>query len=124
VNIPEELDRLANMQAERDVLAMTKQQLVDAIITPEIKAQIAEVEAEFAPKLETVDAKIEAQTSIVKRLVLEIGDSVKGAFLHAVFAKGRVSWDTKALDGYAVAHPEIVAMRKVGDPSVSIRNIK
>lgn len=124
MNIPEELDRLANMQAERDVLAMTKQQLVDAIITPEIKAQIAEVEAEFAPKLETVDAKIEAQTSIVKRLVLEIGDSVKGAFLHAVFAKGRVSWDTKALDGYAVAHPEIVAMRKVGDPSVSIRNIK
>jgi len=124
VNIPEELDRLANMQAERDVLAMTKQQLIDAIITPEIKAQIAEVEAEFAPKLETVDAKIEAQTSIVKRLVLEIGDSVKGAFLHAVFAKGRVSWDTKALDGYAVAHPEIVAMRKTGDPSVSIRNIK
>jgi len=124
VNIPEELDRLANMQAERDVLAMTKQQLVDAIIALEIKAQIAEVEAEFAPKLETVDAKIEAQTSIVKRLVLEIGDSVKGAFLHAVFAKGRVSWDTKALDGYAVAHPEIVAMRKVGDPSVSIRNIK
>jgi len=112
------------MQAERDVLAMTKQQLIDAIITPEIKAQIAEVEAEFAPKLETVDAKIEAQTSIVKRLVLEIGDSVKGAFLHAVFAKGRVSWDTKALDGYAVAHPEIVAMRKTGDPSVSIRNIK
>ncbi len=41
----------------------------------------------------------------------------------AVWSKGRETWDTKSLDGYALAHPEIASLRKVGDPSVSIRKI-
>jgi len=49
---------------------------------------------------------------------------VKGRELEAVYVKGRISWDNKALDGYAAAHPEIGAFRKQGDPSVSIRGVK
>ena len=31
-----------------------------------------------------------------------------------VYTKGRTSWDSKRLDGYALAHPEIAACRTVG----------
>jgi hypothetical protein len=37
--------------------------------------------------------------------------------------KGRVSWDTKALDGYAVAHPEIEKLRIEGAPTVRIAKV-
>lgn len=57
----------------------------------------------------------------LKALVLESGASVKGNVVQAVFTKGRVSWDTRALDGYAAGHPEVAQFRKQGEPSVSIR---
>jgi len=123
MNITTEFDKLADMQAERDVISLEKQELIDKILTPEIKAQIAEIEAEFEPRIESADKAIAEQTDFVKKLVINAAETVKGAFLQAVFMKGRVSWDTKALDGYAVAHPEIVAMRKQGDPTVSIRKL-
>ena len=56
--------------------------------------------------------------------VFTIGATVKANGLMAVYNKGRVSWDSKLLDGYAVAHPEILAARKEGDPSVTIRTVK
>ena len=56
--------------------------------------------------------------------VLEKGESIKGELLQAVFSTGRTTWDTKALVGYAVAHPEIEKLKKVGKPSVSIREVK
>ena len=36
----------------------------------------------------------------------------------------KTSWDGKLLEGYAVAHPEILAARKVGKPTVSFRTVK
>jgi hypothetical protein len=55
--------------------------------------------------------------------VIAHGASVKAKFLHAVFTKGRVSWDTKMLDGLALAFPRLNEARKEGDPSVSLRKI-
>ena len=40
----------------------------------------------------------------------------------AIYMQGRTSWNTKALEGYSAAHPEIERFRKVGEPSVSIRS--
>lgn len=59
----------------------------------------------------------------IKESVLSIGEPVKGEFLQAIFIKGRVSWDTKGLDGYAVAHPEILIFKKTGEPSVSLKKV-
>ena len=53
-----------------------------------------------------------------------VREDLKGSLLHAIYAAGRASWDTKALEGYAVAHPEILQFKKVGEPSVSIREMK
>lgn len=60
----------------------------------------------------------------VKTEVVALGESVKGDSLHAVFSNGKTSWDTKGLDGFAVANPKILKFKKTGNPSVSIRDIK
>ena len=122
--IKELLDRLAEYQSKRDAANLEKQALIDEVYTPEIKQRMAEIEAEFAGKTETVNENIAALEAEIKQAVINHGASVKGSFFHAVFAKGRVSWDTKSLDGYATAHPELIAFRKEGDPSVSIRTAK
>ena len=100
-----------------------KQELIDAILTSEIKARLSEIESEFALKSEGVNANIANLESEIRASVLAAGISIRGEFLHAVFSKGRVSWDTRGLDGYAIAHPEITSFRKTGEPSVSIRKI-
>ena len=124
MNIEQKLDQLADLQAQADVVRMKFNELRDQIMTPEIKAQLAEVDAEEATTLEAVKSGIDTLTAEVKSDVLKSSVTVKGKYLQAVWAKGRVSWDTKALDGYAAGHPEIVQFRKEGEPSVSIRNVK
>ena len=104
-----------------DSLRLEKQAVIDTILTPEIKEKLAEIEAEFAPKVEALSAENERLAAQIREQVLELGATVSGDFHQAIFTKGRVSWDTKALDGYAAAHPEVATFRKEGQPSVSIR---
>ena len=122
--IKQKLDQLAEFQSERDVAMLEKQRLLDEVYSAEIKTRMAEIEAEFAGKTEAVNENIAALEAEIKQAIITHGASVKGSVLHAVFAKGRVSWDTKSLDGYATAHPELLTFRKEGEPSVSIRVAK
>lgn len=118
------LDKLADMQAQADAIRLHYEQLRDAVLTPEIKQGLADIAAEEATSVTALQAIIEAMTSEIKQDVISKGASVKGTWLQAVYSKPRVSWDTKGLDGYAVAHPEMNAFRNVGAPSVSIRSEK
>ena len=120
-DITEKLDRLANFQAERDFLALHKQELIDQVLTPEIKARLEEIEMEFAQRVEAVDENISALEEEIKNDVIQHGTTVRGTFLRAVWNKGRVTWNTKAMDGYASTHPEILEFRKEGQPFVSIK---
>ena len=117
------LDQLADFYAQRDVLALQKQELIDQVLTAEIKAKLADIDSEFGTKGEAVSANIADLESTVKAMTLTNGETVKGSHLQAVWVKGRVSWDDKGLSGYAKAHPEIESLRKQGDPSVSLRKI-
>lgn len=53
--------------------------------------------------------------------VLKLQKSLKGQGIDVIYNKGRESWDGKILTGYAVAHPEILAAKKIGQPTVSFR---
>ena len=79
--LAEKLDRLANFQAERTVLELEKKELIDQVLTPEIKARLAEIEAEFLMKSEAVDDNISVLESEIRSAVLRHGASVKGEFL-------------------------------------------
>ena len=119
----EMLDRLAEYQAQRTIAEMDKQALIDSVLTPEIKAKLADIEAEFADKVGAVDQNINDLTAQVKQAVISEGQTVKGNYLQAVYMKGRVSWDTKTLEGLAIVMPKLLDAKKEGEPSVSIRKV-
>ena len=123
LELKQKLDLLAEHQSQRDCISLQKQALIDEILTAEIKAKLAEIDAEFSDKTSAVNENIANLEAEVKEAVKGLGASVKANFLHAVWVKGRVSWDTKAMDGYAVGHPEILFMRNEGEPSVSLRKV-
>ena len=120
--IIEMLDELAQLRAQADVLGLDKQAAIDSILTPSIRQQLADIEAEFADKAEAVNAKIAVTEKAVKGVVEHLGKSIRGEHLQAVFSK-RTSWDTKALNGYAVVHPEVLVFKKESQ-SVSIRQVR
>jgi ABC-type phosphate transport system auxiliary subunit len=116
------LDKLADLRAAHDALTLQKQALIDMVLTDEIKAKLADIESEFLGKHEAINDKANPLEAEIKQAIIQYGASVKGTFLHAVFMKGSVKWDSKSLDGYMVAHPEIASFRKVGEPTCSIRS--
>lgn len=117
------LDKLANFLAQRDVFSLQKKELIDQVLTPEIRRRLDEIEAEFAGKMEAVEANIAALEEEIRQEALRQQASVKGTFLRVIWHKGRISWDTKSLDDYSRSHPEVIAFRKQGEPYVSIVKI-
>lgn len=87
---------------------------------PDLKERYDELQL----NLEVVTKKRCELIEVINKAVLESGESIKGEKLQAVFSKGRTSWDAKALEGYAIAQPDINELKKVGKPSVSIREVK
>jgi hypothetical protein len=134
MNTSEKLDQLDEFQAQKALIDLDKQKLIDdlynRLYTPEIRQALddikkaeADINTEFAIKSEAVDENIAKLTAEIKNDVLQLGGTVKGEHMMAVWSKGRVSWDTKALDGVVALHPELAQFRKEGEPSVSIRKI-
>lgn len=123
MDVYEQIERYSDLGFGIDVLQAEKQALIDSVLTPEIKEKLAEIDAEFAPKFEALNLERSLLEAQIKAVVLEAGQSIKGTHHQFTWSKPRVSWDTKALDGYAKAHPEITQFRKEGEPSVSVRKV-
>ena len=120
--IKAKLTQLQELDAHLEVIKIDKQRAIDAILTDEVKARISAVDDEFDPLSEAVRATFTQLEDEVKVAVLERGATVKEPFGYtATFVKARVSWDTKALDGYAAAHPEIERFKMIGSSSVRLR---
>ncbi|MGH2523148.1 MAG: hypothetical protein ACRDH2_11645 [Anaerolineales bacterium] len=117
------LDELAEIKAAADLTRMDYE-AKRAEILRAIQAELEALEAEYQPLLNVSTERIAALEEEVRYAVLRHGASVKGSSLHAVYSKGRVSWDTKALDGYALSHPEVVDFRRQSEPSISLRFVK
>ena len=115
------LDNLANYEDKKTLINLQKQELIDTILTDEIKQAIKEIDAEFSSKFEAADDNISSLRASIKDAVLSSGEKVKGEYLQAVYMKGRHKWDTKGLKGYAKAYPEVNEFYTAGNPSVSIR---
>ena len=123
IQIKAKLDELADLRAQIDVLALQKQDVIDTVFTAEIKGILAAIDAEFAGKAEEATTKANALEAELKAAVIAHGATVKSTFYQAVWVKGKTSWESKLLDGYMLAHPEISACRKVGEPSCTLRKV-
>ena len=124
MSIDELMRQLENARAGLDTLIAARDTLKDEAVPANVKAALAEIDEEFAPLIDTATGAYAEAESAVKAAVAEHGATVKGQFLQAVWNKPRVTWDAKALDGYAINHPELFAFRTEGKPSVSIRAMK
>lgn len=121
MNTKEKLDKLYEMQAEIDKVKLHYDALKAGILTPEIRKQLNDIDLEMGTELDNMKLYMDDLANQIKNEVIAAGSTIKGSNLMAVWNKGRVSWDTKGLDGYAVAHPEMSAFRSVGSPTVTIR---
>ena len=122
--IEQVLEQLAEIRAQIDLLNIDKQKQIDSVITEEQRAAIRDIEFEFSEKVEAAQANATELESKVKPLVVEHGKSVKSSRLQAVYMSPKVTWDSKALDGYALNNPALYAFRKEGEASVQIRVVK
>ena len=88
----------------------------------EAKKQFAELKAIFEAQNAPLIELISELENEIKNEVLEIGNSVSGDKLTAVWTSGRMSWDSKKLTELSEICPEINDCRKYGSPSVSFRS--
>lgn len=121
--IESKLNDLAELRAKKLYLERERQIAVESLMSDELRLKIYKAQKEFDDQLSDVGKSIEEVERVIKNEVLNRGETVKGEKLMAVWAKGRTSWNTKALDGYAASRPEILQFKTVGEPSVSIRMI-
>lgn len=121
MSVQELLNEYSNNLAGIDLLNGNKQELIDKVIPPEIKARLDEIEAEFTPIFANINTRNQELIDMIKAEVVAAGETVSGEFHQAVYMKGRTSWDSKSLEGYAAAHPEILQFKTIGSPSVSIK---
>ncbi len=74
--------------------------------------------AALQTELKPVTDKIKALEAEIKDYVKEHGDiESDNARTETIDVKGRVKWDTQALDGYAVANPDVLQFRTIGKDS-------
>ena len=122
--VKDAIQELKCKQDELEIIEAEMEEALTEVLSPEQIEQINNIKIEYGFHIDCQKKAVNQAQDEVKRAVLEHGSSVKHAGLHAVWKKGRVKWNTKGLDGYAVAHPEILGFRSEGNPSVSIREVK
>jgi len=94
-----------------------------AQVYADIEARKREISEEFAGKEQDAAANIAKLEAEIKADVKAAGQSVNGKHFHAVYNKGRITWNTDKMEAWIIDHPFLKEARKEGDPSVSIRKI-
>lgn len=108
VQIRDLLDILTDLVDQQEVLAAP------------YKERITTLKEEMSQTTGDLDEQIKSLQKAVRQAVIAHGASIKTARVQVSFVQPRVTWDSKRLEGYAEAHPEIKSFRKVGQPSVRI----
>jgi hypothetical protein len=90
-------------------------------VLEQIRAQLEALDDEFSGQKHLAQEEVAELEAAVKKAVIQGGQSVKHEGIHAVYIRGRVTWDSRGLISYAETHPELQEFRRVGNPSVSLR---
>jgi hypothetical protein len=118
------LDELAECRKELAGIYEEQENARKVATPPEVHEALEAIAAEFERPISVASMVVDNLEAEIKAAILERQESVKGASLHAIWSKGRTTWETKQLEAYALSHPEILNFQKVDQPSVSIREAK
>ena len=86
-----------------------------------VREQLEAVDAAFAEQIQAAAAASTAAENEVRDLVLQLGRSLALAGIRAYYRNGAVTWNNEKMAAYARMHPEVLAFRKVGRPTVALR---
>lgn len=120
----EKLNQLHELRSEYAESMNKRIAEIDTILTPEIKELVDGINLKWEEATQNLTIEIAELEDEIKKDVLTAGKTIKSDHLMAVWNKGRVTWDGKLLDGMAKLIPQIEKARKVGEPTVSIREVK
>ena len=124
MNIPQELDRLADRLADIELIRAEKDAGRGEILA-RVQPELDALDFAYADSIAVLRSEADILEADIRAAVLALGKSPeKGSRLQAVYAKGRITWDTKGIEGLAKAYPVLLDFRKVGLPSVSFRAVK
>lgn len=115
------LEKLYELETELLGIEGAEQYAIEQILTPEIKAVLDEIGAEFNAKKKFASERIEDLKQQIKTEVLALGHTMEDGHYQFRWSKGRAGgWDGKMLDGMSKLIPELNAARKPdGDPTVT-----
>jgi len=94
--IRNKLNELYNLYENLKFLERQKKELIDSVITPEIRETLNEIDVEFDDKEKFINKSIATLESEIKSDVLALGESVKGDYLMAVYTIGNPSVSIRA----------------------------
>lgn len=122
-DIVAKLDELDSIRTAADVTRVDYE-AKKAEILKKVQAELDALDEEIKPLLNVSELRVAELEEEITQEVLKHGATVKGTRVQAVYYKGRISWDSKSLDRYAAAHPEVMQYRKQGEPSIQLRVMK
>lgn len=116
-------DLFARLDAARIEAAATQDAYAarrEAILE-QLRPLLEGLDGEFEDHLRTTNEDVARLQAEVRTAVLAFGASFHHSRVNAVYARGRVTWDTKGLTRYIERYPEVAEFRRVGEPFVSLR---
>ena len=120
-----------NMHTRLDILSALRVAYAD-LPAATIAAILPQLDPETAARVQTIltecdectaqrKAEIAQQEAASTAAVLATGATAQGTSLQARIIAPRITWDNKGMHNYSTLHPEVLASRKVGEPSVQIQ---
>jgi len=108
--LQEKMDELADTEIQRDMVVAERETLRQKQIPIQVQAELEQIDEEFAPKIEQIELNIKARKEQLQALLKEYARPVKSKYYNWSYEE-EVTYDAKAMDGYALNHPEILWMR-------------
>lgn len=101
------MNKYMNTKSELARLESDKKKLTDEAMPKDVREKIAEIEAEFEGKSEKGQKDLEQLEESIKNGIVSLRESLVVKGLKATYHPGRVTWDSKGLEGLLKSNPEI-----------------
>jgi uncharacterized protein YifE (UPF0438 family) len=112
--------RLVEARGRAEHLRREKEEEREKIME-RVKADLDALDTHYGPELQEAEQELQEAEAALRAEVLLAGKSIKHGSLHAVYCRGRVTWDADGLARLADQTPAILECRRVGAPSVQLR---
>jgi phage host-nuclease inhibitor protein Gam len=119
------MNQYVEAKAQIGVLESEKKRLINEAMPKEVRDRVAEIEAEFAGKVERAEEGLVKQEEAIKEGVVSLRQAVAVKGLKATFHPGRVTWDAKGLEEVVESNPDVAKIigqyKKQGKEYASFR---